>query len=99
MTSKLASARHLIFAVNRSLARVVSDVVNIKVGTYVRISYCVKLRFSYCVKLRFEASGLALAGAGPNASPRRGSTLSSGVITSSHSVNRAMTTFLMKIFY
>jgi len=98
MASKLASARHLTFAVNRSLARVVSDVVSIKVGTYVRISYCVKLRFLYCVKLRFEASGLALAGAGPNASPRRGATLSSGVITSSFSVNRTMTTSLMMIF-
>jgi len=36
-------------------------------------------------------SGPALAGAGPNARPRRGAHLSSGVITSSCSVNRAMT--------
>jgi len=39
----------------------------------------------------------ALAGAGPNARPRRGAPLSSGVITSSCSVNCAMT-FSRKIF-
>jgi len=33
-------------------------------------------------------SGPALAGAGPNARPRRGAPLTSGVITSSRSVNR-----------
>jgi len=40
--------------------------------------------------------GPALAGAGPNARPKRGAPLTSGVITPSWSVNRAMT-FLMKI--
>ena len=43
-------------------------------------------------------TGPALAGAGPNARPRRGAPLSNGVITSSFSVNRAMT-FLRKIFW
>jgi len=41
--------------------------------------------------------GPAPAGVGPNARPRRGAPLSSGVITSLCSVNRAMT-FLMKKF-
>jgi len=39
----------------------------------------------------------ALAGTGPNARPRRGAPLRSGVIKSSCSVNHVMT-FLMKIF-
>jgi len=39
----------------------------------------------------------ALAGAGPNARPRRGAPLSSGVMTSSCSVN-CVITFMMKIF-
>ena len=42
-------------------------------------------------------AGPALAGAGPNARPSRGTPLTSGVITSSWSVNRDMA-FLMKIF-
>jgi len=42
--------------------------------------------------------GPALAGAGTNARPKRGAALTSGVITSSWSVNRAMI-FLMKIRY
>jgi len=41
-------------------------------------------------------AGPALESAGPNARPRGGAPLDSGVITSSCSVNRAMT-FLMKI--
>ena len=45
----------------------------------------------------YSEAGPALAGAGPNARNRRGAPLSSGVLTSSCSVNRAMT-FLLKIF-
>jgi len=39
-----------------------------------------------------------LAGAGPNARPRRGALLSSGAMTSSCSVNRAMS-FLVKMIF
>jgi len=46
--------------------------------------------------INFE-TGPALAGAGPNARPRRMAPLISGVITSSCSGNRPMT-FLMEIF-
>jgi len=46
---------------------------------------------------RGEQSGPVLAGAGPNARPRRWTHLSSGVMTSSCSVNRA-TAFLVKLF-
>jgi len=43
-------------------------------------------------------AGQALAGAGPKARPRRGAPLSSGVMTSSCSVNRTATV-MMKMFW
>jgi len=42
-------------------------------------------------------TGLALAGAGPNARPRRRAPLTSGVITSSCQVNRAYDLFVEDI--
>jgi len=48
-----------------------------------------------CHKMLYAAS--ALASAGPNVRPRRGAHLSSGVLTPSWSVNRAMTFFMVMI--